>query len=193
MLTEIDSILASPAALPGFWIFMYRISPFTYLIGAFLSTGLANYEVRCSSLELATFNPPSGQTCGEYIEAFVKMTGGAIYNPNAVQDCKYCPMSTTNIFLASVYSFYDERWRNFGLMWVYIVFNAFRRCSFVLAIACTTQEFFKEGSRRFVPRSVSGKEYLDELKRVFNIIITHRFYIAIIAFSRIIKFVLSSL
>ena len=125
MLTEIDSVLASPAALPGFWIFMYRISPFTYLIGAFLSTGLANNEVRCASLELATFNPPSGQTCGEYIETFVKMAGGAIYNPTATQDCKYCPMSTTNIFLASVYSFYDERWRNFGLMWVYIVFNAF--------------------------------------------------------------------
>jgi ATP-binding cassette subfamily G (WHITE) protein 2 (PDR) len=122
---ELNSVLATPAALPGFWIFMYRVSPFTYLVSALLSTGLGNNEVRCAALELATFNPPSGQTCGEYMAAFVQMTGGAIYNPAATESCQFCPMSDTNMFLASVYSFYDQRWRNFGLMWVYIVFNAF--------------------------------------------------------------------
>jgi ATP-binding cassette subfamily G (WHITE) protein 2 (PDR) len=56
---------------------------------------------------------------------YVSMAGGIVYNPNATQDCEFCQLENTNQFLASVSSFYGERWRNFGLMWVYIVFNVF--------------------------------------------------------------------
>ncbi|KIN00043.1 hypothetical protein OIDMADRAFT_126522 [Oidiodendron maius Zn] len=118
-------VLATPAALPGFWIFMYRVSPFTYLVSALLSTGVANNEVQCAPLEVLKLNPPIGQTCGEYLADFAQMAGGAIYNPAATTSCEYCSMASTNTFLASVFSFYDQRWRNFGLMLVYIVFNAF--------------------------------------------------------------------
>lgn len=104
---------------------MYRVSPFTYLVSALLSAGVANNEVRCATLELLTFNPPTGQTCGQYMEVFSEMTGGMVYNPDSVQNCEYCSMASTNTFLASVFSFYSQRWRNFGLMWAYIIFNAF--------------------------------------------------------------------
>ena len=33
-------VLAGPSVLPGFWIFMYRVSPFTYLVDGMLSTGM---------------------------------------------------------------------------------------------------------------------------------------------------------
>lgn len=115
--------MATPTQLPGFWIFMYRVSPLTYLISALLSTGIANQAVECSSLELLAFRPPAGQTCGEYMSAYIAMAGGALADPSSSSICQFCSFSSTNTFLASVSSNYDERWRNFGLMWVYIGFN----------------------------------------------------------------------
>ncbi|KAG2016847.1 hypothetical protein GB937_006049 [Aspergillus fischeri] len=116
-------VMAAPASLPGFWIFMYRASPLTYLVSAMLSTGLANTEVTCSDIEVTIVNPPTGQTCAEYLSAYMQTVGGKVYNPNATTACQYCALTDSNTFLASVSSDYDERWRNFGLMWVYIVFN----------------------------------------------------------------------
>ncbi|KIW94662.1 uncharacterized protein Z519_04639 [Cladophialophora bantiana CBS 173.52] len=118
-------VMAPPAALPGFWIFMYRISPFTYLISAFLSTGLANSEVHCSPLETAKLQPFPGETCAQYMAPYIQVAGGALYNPQATENCEFCTIANTNVYLASVSSFYDERWRNFGILWAYIIFNAF--------------------------------------------------------------------
>lgn len=103
---------------------MYRVSPFTYLINGLLSTGIANTEARCSSLELLTFNAPPGQTCGDYMADYANMTGGSVYNPTSTSTCQYCSVTSTNSFLASVSSYYDDRWTNLGYMYVYIVFNA---------------------------------------------------------------------
>ncbi|KAL7268765.1 Multidrug resistance protein [Rhizina undulata] len=116
-------VLATPQVLPRFWIFMYRVSPFTYLVSAMLSTGVANNVVECASIELATFNPPSGQTCLEYMTAYMSLAGGKLIDPNATSQCKFCSITSTNTFLASVDITYDDRWRNFGLMCVYIIFN----------------------------------------------------------------------
>ncbi|KAL7273249.1 Multidrug resistance protein [Rhizina undulata] len=118
-------VLATPEALPGFWIFMYRLSPFTYLVSAMLSTGVANNVVKCSSIELVTFNPPSGQTCLEYMTPYISLAGGELSNPGATEQCQFCSITSTNTFLASVDITYDDRWRNFGLMCVYIIFNLF--------------------------------------------------------------------
>lgn len=116
--------MATPTQLPGFWIFMYRVSPLTYLISALLSTGIANQTIQCSSLELLTFSPPTGQTCAAYMADYIALAGGGtLANPEATSSCEFCSLSSTNTFLASVSSYYDQRWRNFGLMWVYIGFN----------------------------------------------------------------------
>ncbi|KAJ5805910.1 uncharacterized protein N7503_003512 [Penicillium pulvis] len=118
-------VMASPTMLPGFWIFMYRVSPLTYLISAMLSAGLANIDVQCSDLELVVVQPPSGVTCGSYLADYIATAGGAVYNPNATTSCEFCSIAESNVFLESVSSYYSDRWRNFGLMWVYIVFNVF--------------------------------------------------------------------
>lgn len=120
-----NGVLRSPTALPGFWIFMYRVSPFTYLVSAMLSTGLANTAVVCAANEILTFNPRAGETCGAYMSAYISANGGYLNNPSATSDCHFCSLSSTNTFLAAVSSSYSERWRNFGIMWVYIIFNAF--------------------------------------------------------------------
>ena len=116
-------VLAGPVALPGFWIFMYRVSPFTYLIDGMLSTGLANQKIHCSSIELITFNPVGNQTCGDYLQAYISKMGGYVANPAATTACQFCAAADTNVYLAQLSSSYANRWRDFGIMWAFIIFN----------------------------------------------------------------------
>ena len=116
-------VLAGPDFLPGFWIFMYRCNPFTYLVQGMLSTGLANTRVVCRDNELLTFDPPSGQTCSAYMEDYMKLAGGYLEDNSATSNCKFCPMSETNVYLLSVNSRYSERWRNFGIFIAFIAIN----------------------------------------------------------------------
>lgn len=110
---------------------MYRVSPLTYLVDGLLSTGLAHNEVECSQLELLHFSTPnaSGIACGDYMEPYIQIAGGRVYNPNSTDVCDFCPLATTDIFLATTSSSYDNRWRSYGLMWIYIVFNLFAALS----------------------------------------------------------------
>lgn len=67
--------------------------------------------------------PPNGLTCGDYLGPFAKAAGGSIYNPNASSDCQYCTISTADEYLAGSSIFYSTRWRNYGIVFSYIVFN----------------------------------------------------------------------
>lgn len=118
-------VLAGPKVLPGFWIFMYRVSPFTYLVQGMLSTGLANTSVTCLPREYVLFEPPQGMTCGQYMEPYITQMrmGGYLVDSNATSGCSFCLIAQTNAFLASVNSFYDQRWRNYGIFICFIAFN----------------------------------------------------------------------
>ncbi|KAK9454813.1 ABC-2 type transporter-domain-containing protein [Dipodascopsis uninucleata] len=117
-------VLAGPTAIPGFWIFMYRVSPFTYIVDTMMSVGLANTEVVCSSIETKIFSPASSNmTCAEYMDDYISLYGGSLLNPNATSNCEFCTVSSTNVFLATLSSSYSHRWRNFGFLWIYVVFN----------------------------------------------------------------------
>jgi len=119
-------VLATPDSLPRFWIFMYRVSPFTYLVSGMLSTGVANTEVICATNELLQFQPPANQTCQQYMQEYIQVFGGRLVDSgegNTNTTCQFCPISDTNTFLAGVSSNYNDRWRNFGLLWVYVLFN----------------------------------------------------------------------
>ncbi|KAF9875723.1 ABC-2 type transporter [Colletotrichum karsti] len=116
-------VLASPDNMPGFWIFMYRVSPFTYLLSSILSTGLANSQVTCSSNEFIHFNPPANQTCEAFMKGYMEVAGGKLENPQATADCSFCSIADTNVFLTSISANFDNRWRDWGIGMVYIVFN----------------------------------------------------------------------
>ena len=119
-------VLVGPDAFPGFWIFMYRVSPFTYLIDGMLSTAVADTSVTCATNEYLHFNPSqAGQTCAQYMAAYINATGGYVLNPDATEDCSYCQISETNTFLAAVNAHPQHKWRNWGIIWAYIVFNIF--------------------------------------------------------------------
>ncbi|KAF5673927.1 ABC transporter CDR4 [Fusarium circinatum] len=116
-------VLVPYSGLPGFWTFMYRVSPLTYLIGAMISNGVGKQEVTCAEIEFLQFQTPANLTCGEYVGQFVQAVGGALWNPGANQTCLYCPVASTDTYLGTLSIRYSQRWRNFGLIWAFIIFD----------------------------------------------------------------------
>lgn len=103
---------------------MYRVSPLTYLVDGIAATGMHARAVNCATSEFARFSPPSGQTCGQYLAGYLATSpGGQLINPDSMTECEYCPLSTSDQFLAGVAITWDTRWRNYGLGFAYIIFN----------------------------------------------------------------------
>ncbi|KAM0508442.1 hypothetical protein ACHAPB_002236 [Verticillium nonalfalfae] len=111
------------ADLPSFWTFMYYISPGTYLVGGVMSSAIANAEVTCAASEILRLAPPSGMDCLEFLGPFAAAAGGNLLTPNATETCLYCSISNTNQFLARYSIKYATRWRDFGVLWAYVLFN----------------------------------------------------------------------
>lgn len=118
-----NGVMQPPSALPGFWIFMNRVSPLTYYIGGISSTALHGRPIQCSDSELSVFNPPSGQTCFQYLEKYLEHAAGKLYNYNATESCQYCPLSSADQYLAGRDIAWTQRWRNYGIFWAYFGFN----------------------------------------------------------------------
>ncbi|KAG4442873.1 hypothetical protein IFR05_001669 [Cadophora sp. M221] len=116
-------VLATKESLPGFWIFMYRVSPFTYFVSGMLSTSVANAEAICAANEYLVMQPPNGSTCGEYLGAFTEATKGYVLDVSATFNCQYCTTNSTNAYLSTISVDFGDAWRNFGIVWAYIIFN----------------------------------------------------------------------
>lgn len=117
-------VMTTPQQMPRFWIFMYRVSPLTYLIEALLSIGLANVNITCSDVELLKFNPPSNMTCGEYLQPYFNSAKtGYLSDPESSTICSLCTVSKSNDYLSSINVYYSHRWRNYGIFIGYIAFN----------------------------------------------------------------------
>ncbi|CAH2353807.1 pleiotropic ABC efflux transporter of multiple drugs [[Candida] railenensis] len=116
-------VLSAASPLPGFWIFMYRINPFTYCVSAMLSIGLARAEVQCDSTELSKFYPTDGQTCGEYMKNYIDFAGGYLVDSSTTGICQYCALSSTDTFLSTVHAYYDKRKRDIGIFSAFIFIN----------------------------------------------------------------------
>ncbi|KAF2267290.1 multidrug resistance protein CDR1 [Lojkania enalia] len=116
-------VLVSPKDIPKFWHFVYRVSPLTYFIDGTVIAGLANTEIRCSTVEMLHVVPPAGKTCNDYLMRFINAAGGYLRNPGATVECDYCPVSTTNMLLIGTGISVSTRWHNFAYMFVYVAFN----------------------------------------------------------------------
>ncbi|THC90890.1 hypothetical protein EYZ11_009645 [Aspergillus tanneri] len=125
-------ILSTPDALPGFWIFMYRVNPLTYLVSSLLSTTLGEAPMHCADNEVLSFSAPDGMSCGEYMQDYQAANGGYVLNPDArgSEACNFCTVESTSQYLNSLNVIFANRWRDFGLLWVYIVFNTVAAVAF---------------------------------------------------------------
>lgn len=116
-------VLTPKDKLPGFWIFMYRVNPFTYLVAAMLSIGLSGAPVECSTTELRRFFATGGQTCGQYMKDYLSVAGGYLVDATTTGECQYCSLSQADVFLASIDSFYSQRAQNIGIFFCFIIIN----------------------------------------------------------------------
>jgi ABC-type multidrug transport system permease subunit len=132
MMFAFCGVLAGPGTLPAFWIFMYRVNPFTYVVEGFLGTTIANAPVTCATNEILNFKPANGSTCREFLSDYMSSKGGYLAGDSgsSTNECLYCPMASTNAFLQRINVNYDNRWRDFGLLWAYVIFN----CAAAVAI-----------------------------------------------------------
>ncbi|KAF9771709.1 hypothetical protein IL306_010636 [Fusarium sp. DS 682] len=72
-------VVVPPQGLPTFWReWMYWLTPFHYLLEAFLGAAIHDQPVRCEQGEFARFEPPSGQSCNEYVKPFIQRAGGYV-------------------------------------------------------------------------------------------------------------------
>jgi ABC-type multidrug transport system permease subunit len=55
--------------------------------------------------------------------SYIQERGGFLRDSSATSDCQFCQIDQTNTFLAGVNINFDNRWRDFGLMWVFVMFN----------------------------------------------------------------------
>lgn len=101
---------------------MYRVNPFTYVIEGFLGTVLANAPVACKESELVQFSAPEGMSCEAYLDPYIMDKGGYLVD-NGTGSCSYCGTADTTSFLDGMTMSFDNRWRDFGFMWAFCVFN----------------------------------------------------------------------
>lgn len=109
--------------MPGFWTFMYKISPYTYIIQNLVASFLHGRKVTCSPRELSYLDPPSGETCIQYLQTFMESSGGYLVDENATTNCGYCPYSSADTYLQTIGIKYHNVWRNVGFYCTYVVFN----------------------------------------------------------------------
>lgn len=116
----------------------------TYLVAGWAGTGLRGRPVECSDIELAVFDPPSGQTCLDYLaNYFSSGAPGQLYNPSATAGCQYCPLTSADQFLAASNIYPSQRWRDFGIGWAYVVFNVSITPFLTFAISAVTMLDFE--------------------------------------------------
>ena len=79
-------------------------NPFNYVIGALLVFADFDKPVRCKESEFARFNPPSGQSCMEYMAPYLSGPGSRnnLTNPDATSDCRVCVYQRGSDYLYSV-------------------------------------------------------------------------------------------
>ena len=63
-----------------------------------------DWDVQCTESEFARFDPPGGQTCREYLQAWMACPGSRrnLVNPDAMSECKVCQYTRGSDYLYTV-------------------------------------------------------------------------------------------
>ncbi|CAO3625872.1 unnamed protein product [Mucor fragilis] len=121
-----SGLFQTPAAMPKFWSsWMYWLDPYHYFIEGLVTNGLDSVPVVCNDSNYIKIKAPPGRNCGEYMADFFADGGlGYIGNPNGTDYCDYCQYSIGNDYYETNIGWsFSNRWRNFGLLWLFTAFN----------------------------------------------------------------------
>ena len=89
-----------------------------------LVLALGGQEINCSDIEYTYVDPPSGQTCSQYLAMYISTNGGYVSNPSATSQCQFCRYRTANEYLSSNFNIqYSHHWRDLGIFIAFIAFN----------------------------------------------------------------------
>ncbi|KAJ5809045.1 uncharacterized protein N7503_001263 [Penicillium pulvis] len=121
-------LILVPDALPDFWIFMYCVSPVTYLMGGMVKAGVANARINCAPIDLLNIPLPSANgsasSCVNYLADYIRTAGGRVLISNtsiASEDCVFCAVTDANITLPALGMDVATRWRGLGIFACLIV------------------------------------------------------------------------
>lgn len=107
-------VLQPYSQLSVFWKYwMYYMNPYNYLIGGLVTQPLYDIDVVCSAKDIASFAPPNGSTCGDYMAKFFETGFGYLVDPESKTNCEYCAFKTGGEFAKTLN--YNERmygWRD---------------------------------------------------------------------------------
>lgn len=116
-------IVVPPAQLPAFWkSWMYWLTPFHYILEAWLGVTIHDQPVRCDTGEFARFAPPNGSSCEEYVGPYVSQAGGYVQTGEGGL-CEFCQYATGDEFGKGFSVEYGHIWRNFRIFCGFIAFN----------------------------------------------------------------------
>ncbi|KAI8051379.1 ABC-2 type transporter-domain-containing protein [Gilbertella persicaria] len=127
-------IVQPPSQMPHFWsAWMYWLDPYHYLIEGLVVNVMAGVPVQCSDSDYIVINAPSGQSCQDYMSEFFQSGGpGYLGNPDATGSCNYCQYSTGNDYFEERIGWsFSNRWRDFGILCAYTIFNCLAFIFFV--------------------------------------------------------------
>ncbi|KAL5450460.1 hypothetical protein PMIN07_008826 [Paraphaeosphaeria minitans] len=118
-LVSFCGVLVPYTQIQPFWRYwMYYLNPFNYMMGSLLVFTDFDWKVECKETEFARFDPPSGQSCAQYLEAWLQGPGASnnLINPDATSQCKVCQYSVGKDYLATLsLGEYVYGWRDAGI------------------------------------------------------------------------------
>jgi ABC-type multidrug transport system permease subunit len=93
-------------------------------MGSILWFVLWDQPVNCRPDELTNFDPPSGQTCGAYLETFLTQynPGANLLNPESTSGCQVCSYRSGTDYLRTInITEVTTGWRNVGITGIFVV------------------------------------------------------------------------
>ncbi|EFQ33720.1 ABC-2 type transporter [Colletotrichum graminicola] len=118
-------VVVPPMQLPTFWRdWMYWLTPFHYLLEAFLGVAIHDQPVQCEAGEFARYQPPPNQSCEEYTQPYIQQAGGYVQTGEG-GICEFCQYATGDQFGTGFNVYYSNIWRDFGIFCGFIIFNYF--------------------------------------------------------------------
>lgn len=125
ILVSFCGVLVPYAQIQPFWRYwLYYLNPFNYLIGSLLVFTSFSAPVRCAESEFAIFDPPSGQTCGEYLTDYMLGMGARanLTNPDVTSGCRVCEYRNGADYLYTVnLKDYYYGWRDAAIVALFAI------------------------------------------------------------------------
>jgi ABC-type multidrug transport system ATPase subunit/ABC-type multidrug transport system permease subunit len=124
-LVSFCGVLVPYAQIQPFWRYwIYYLNPFNYLMGSLLTFTTFSAAVHCAEAEFAIFDPPSGQTCQQYLGPYQMGMGARtnLTNPDATSACRVCEYRSGSDYLYTInLQDYYYGWRDAGIVVLFAV------------------------------------------------------------------------